>query len=209
MHSRRSLPLVSITLGLTVALSLAISAVAAGQDGPHPPDNVIVDFGSPTSLTGAANLVVVPDEAEIRKGGTVTFIVNGLNHGIAIYPVSKDTTRDDVTAQLCTHDSASACIDPTFANGDHTIVDGKDNTVIVTGTNPPLARIDDATDRLLGTSTQTGGVASPFLPGSQTGGIVGTRLDYRFEKSGRYLVICMNRGHYLNAWMFGFVTVGE
>jgi hypothetical protein len=25
--------------------------------------------------------------------------------------------------------------------------------------------------------------------------------------TGRYLVICMNRSHYLNDWMFGFVDV--
>ena len=25
-------------------------------------------------------------------------------HGIGIYPVSKETTRDDITAQLCPHD---------------------------------------------------------------------------------------------------------
>ena len=40
-------------------------------------------------------------------------------------------------------------------------------------------------------------------------GTIGTRLQVRFEKSGRYLVVCMNRGHYLANWMFGFVTVVE
>ena len=29
----------------------------------------------------------------------------------------------------------------------------------------------------------------------------------RFLKSGRYLVHCMNRVHFLNDWMFGFVNV--
>ena len=32
--------------------------------------------------------VVVPDEVTIAKGGTVTFMVNGGGHGVAIYPVS-------------------------------------------------------------------------------------------------------------------------
>ena len=32
--------------------------------------------------------VVVPDDVAIQKGGTVTFIVNGPGHGIALYPVS-------------------------------------------------------------------------------------------------------------------------
>ena len=57
----------------------------------------IVNFGDPVMLAGAANQVLVPDETTIRKGGTVTFVVNGGGHGIAIYPVSKNTTRDDIT----------------------------------------------------------------------------------------------------------------
>jgi len=208
MHSRRSLPVVSVTIGLTVALSLTTIAGAAAQEDRHTSDNVIVNFGSPTNLTGGApNQVVVPDEAQLRKGGTVTFIVNGPGHGVAIYPVSKNTTRDDITAQLCAHNPV--CGDTTFANADHTIVDGKGNTVIVTGTNPPLSRVDDGTDRLLATSTQTGIVPGPFLPGTMADGTAGTRLQFRFEKSGRYLVVCMNRGHYLANWMFGFVTVEE
>jgi len=32
-------------------------------------------------------------------------------------------------------------------------------------------------------------------------------VQYRFTKTGRYLVICMNRGHAINDWMFGFVNV--
>ena len=32
---------------------------------------------------------------------------------------------------------------------------------------------------------------------------------YRFEKTGRYLVLCINRVHFLNDWMFGFVNVTE
>jgi hypothetical protein len=35
----------------------------------------------------------------------------------------------------------------------------------------------------------------------------GQLVTYRFEKTGRYLVICMNRTHFLNDWMFGFVNV--
>jgi hypothetical protein len=36
---------------------------------------------------------------------------------------------------------------------------------------------------------------------------LGHVLSYRFLKTGRYLVICMNRSHFLNDWMFGFVNV--
>jgi hypothetical protein len=35
----------------------------------------------------------------------------------------------------------------------------------------------------------------------------GQLVTYRFLKTGRYLVICMNRTHSLNDWMFGFVNV--
>jgi hypothetical protein len=35
----------------------------------------------------------------------------------------------------------------------------------------------------------------------------GQLVTYRFLKDGRYLVICMNRTHFLNDWIFGFVNV--
>ena len=35
----------------------------------------------------------------------------------------------------------------------------------------------------------------------------GQLITYQFLKTGRYLVICMNRTHSLNDWMFGFVNV--
>ena len=37
----------------------------------------------------------------------------------------------------------------------------------------------------------------------------GQLLTYRFQKTGRYLVLCMNRVHFLNDWMFGFVNVTD
>jgi hypothetical protein len=76
----------------------------------------------------------------------------------------------------------------------------------VTGTNPPFQRVDDPTDRLLATSTQIGNLPGVFLTGT-TATTTGTQLQVRFEKSGRFLVVCMNRGHYLASWMFGFVNV--
>jgi plastocyanin len=199
MKIRQTIPLVSATLALTIAFPLN---ARTGQD------DVIVNFGDPIMLAGAGNQVVVPEEVSIDKGGTVTFIVNGPGHGIALYPVSKDTTRDSITAQLCEHDPVTgACSDPGFANGDHEIRDGKDNVIIVTGMNPPFQRVDDPTDRLLGTSTQVGDLAGAFLEG-KTATTFATHLQFRFTKSGRYLAVCMNRNHYLNNWMFGFVTVG-
>jgi hypothetical protein len=46
-----------------------------------------------------------------------------------------------------------------------------------------------------------------FLLGSNNP--AGQLLTYRFLKTGRYLVICMNRVHFLNDWMFGFVNVAD
>jgi len=40
-----------------------------------------------------------------------------------------------------------------------------------------------------------------------TGSAGGQLITYRFLKTGRYLVHCMNRTHFLNDWMFGFVNV--
>ena len=78
----------------------------------------------------------------------------------------------------------------------------------MTGTNPPFQRVDDPTDRLLATSTQIGNVAGAFLTGS-TATATGTQLQVRFARKGRFLVVCMNRNHYLASWMFGFVNVGK
>jgi hypothetical protein len=211
MRSRRTIPIVTAALALALALPLAAGTDdrAKDEDENKAPLDVLVNFGDPVTLAGAANQVLVPDEATIRKGGTVTFVVNGGGHGIAIYPVSKNTTRDDITMQLCAHDPVTnACTDPTFANADHTIRDGSDDVVIITGTNPPFQRVDDPTDRLLATSTQIGNVAGVFLTGT-TATTAGTQLQVRFARKGRFLAVCMNRNHYLNNWMFGFVTVGN
>jgi len=202
MKSRRTFPVVIIaSLALTFAFQFAPGPVATttAQDS-----DVIVNFGDPTVLAGAANQVVVPEEATVLKGGTVTFVVNGPGHGIAIYPVARKTTREDITGQLCPHNPT--CADPAFANGDHTTRDAHNDVIIIPGTNPPFQRIDDPTNRLLGTSTQINGVAGQFLTGT-TATAAGTHLQFRFTKTGRYLVVCMNRGHYLNNWMFGFVDV--
>jgi plastocyanin len=205
MKFRQAIPVVA-AFALAFAFPLTVRTDDNGNDE-KPPADIIVNFGDPVALAGAANQVVLPEEATIRKGGTVTFVVNGGGHGIAIYPVSKDTTRADIAAQLCTHDPVThACTDPTFANAGHTILDGKNNVVIVTGTNPPFQRVDDPTDRLLATSTQIGDVAGVFLAGT-TATTAGTHLQVRFEKNGRFLVVCMNRNHYLSNWMFGFVDV--
>jgi hypothetical protein len=37
-------------------------------------------------------------------------------------------------------------------------------------------------------------------------GADGQLVTFQFVNPGRYLVICMNRSHFLNDWMFGFVN---
>lgn len=84
-------------------------------------------------------------------------------------------------------------------------LDGDANHVVV----PGETRIDDPTDRLFATTTRAGNVPSVFLPGT-TATEPGTHLQFRFTKSGRYLVVCMNRDHFVADWMFGFIdVVGE
>lgn len=205
----RTIPVVTAALALALAFPLTVRTDDKDKDKDknRAPQDIIVNFGDPVTLAGAANQVLVPDDSIVRKGGTVTFVVNGGGHGIAIYPVSRNTTREDITAQLCAHDPVTnACVDPTFANADHTIRDGRDHIVIVTGTNPPFQRVDDPTDRLIATSTQIGNVPGVFLTGA-TATTAGTQLQVRFARSGRYLAVCMNRNHYLSNWMFGFINV--
>lgn len=219
MNSPRVLTIIGAALTLAAAIPISGHANDQNQDTNHAqavPD-AFVNWGSPQPQPTPAQKSheLVPNEVTINKGGTVTFRVNGGGHGIAIHPVSKGTTRDDVTGQLCVHDAVTGlCVDPTFANGAHQILDGKGNVIIEVVTNPPLARLDDPTDRLLGTTVvveESSGalVNGVFHPGTAPGPppTAGTQIQYRFEKTGRYLVICMNRAHALNDWMFGFVNV--
>jgi plastocyanin len=216
MNRLRAILIVGVVLALGAAVQTSGPAAGSDQESNHEqavPD-AFVNFGSPQPQPTPAQKAneLVPNEVTINKGGTVTFRVNGGNHGIAIYPVSKDTTRDDITSQLCTHDVATGlCGTPTFANLEHQIVDGKGNLIIDTGTNPPIVRVDDPTDRLLATATIVVEANGTLVPGAfhtgTTPTTAGTQIQYRFEKTGRYLVICMNRNHYLNDWMFGFVDV--
>jgi plastocyanin len=120
-------------------------------------------------------------------------------------------------------------------NLNYTISDAR-RDVIVSGFNltaansaPPTIianpRIDDTehSHRTLATSGRSpGDTANPpafannpagaFLTGTTfnptTGAPTpGNRIQVTFTRNGRYLVICMNRGHLLNDHMFGFVNV--
>lgn len=107
-------------------------------------------------------------------------------------------------------------------NLDYTITDGKGHITIQTGFNTGTVlnpRVDDPShgDRLLATSGAAPGdstlpgqnTAGAFLTGSTPPATPGNRVQVQFLKSGRYLVICMNRAHFLNDHEFGFVDVAE
>ena len=163
---------------------------------------------------------LTPEEVTILKGGQVTFQIHGGGHGMAIYEVSKDTTRDEVGQFLCPSTDPSTIGDPNAhpcngatpagtanAAANHIILDGHGDVVIVSGTGGPVHpnnRVWSEPGRLMA----AGG--NQFLLGdavTPTGTTPGQLITYGFLKTGRYLVICINRSHFLNDWMFGFVNV--
>jgi hypothetical protein len=199
-----------------------------------------VDFGVlPTGPLGAAPCVqgpigiggpgdpcaykihlLTPEEVTVLKGGQVTFQIHGGGHAIAIYEVSKDTTRDEIGQLLCpgndpatiphpVQHNCSSLNDVANANLRKVIVDGHGDVVIDTPAGTPIGphptnRVWSEPGRLMsagGRQLLNGGTL-PAGPNSD-----GQLITYRFLKTGRYLVICMNRVHFLNDWMFGFVNV--
>jgi len=215
-----------------------------GAGVPGSPDNVSTHF-------------LLPNDVTIRKGGTVTFVVNGGGHGIAIHEVNKKTTREDVAADLCdgnNHETGAgneavdrisrsavcngAAVTSVVINGatvnvtgtnnlDFIVTDAKGNVIIDPGFNVPALglvnpRLDDPTSspRLLATSGASpgdknnpaaiaGNRAGAFLTGTALtpAPAPGNRIQVQFTRTGRFLVICMNRAHAINDHMFGFVSV--
>jgi hypothetical protein len=220
----RGRSLLVVAAGLTLALTLPMSGRTdddknKGKDR-NAPQDVVVQFGAPQPQPAPASAThfLAPDDVTVRKGGTVTFVVNGGGHGIAVYPVSKNTTREDISADLCQGgptvcNGTAPTTDPANPVGTqnlrYQIDDGKERLIIDTGTGATQPRVDDPSNRLLSTSGTIPGEAvtgGAFLVGT-TPTAVGNRIQYRFTKNGRFLVICQNRGHLLNDWMFGFVNV--
>src|SRR5262245_2574722 len=95
---------------------------------------------------------LTPEEVTILKEGQVTFQVHGGGHGLAIYEVSKNTTRDEVGQFLCAGADPSTIADSTLhvcnlsatnANAAHNIADGKGDVVIVAAANVTNAHPDN------------------------------------------------------------------
>jgi len=177
--------------------------------------------GSPADPCAYRIHALFPDQVTIAKGGEVSFNIHGGGHGFAIYAVSKHTTRDDIGQQLCAGEDPST-IPPESAashlcnnglglggnaNLARQVVDAKDDVVLVVpqnvppGTFPTTNRVWSEPGRLMSAN------APAFLQGGTAAAPVGEILTYRFMKPGRYLVLCANRSHFFNDWMFGFVDV--
>jgi hypothetical protein len=158
-----------------------------------------------------------PDEVTIRTGGQVTFQIHGGGHAFAIYEVSKSTKREELGQFLCAGEDPATVTDPAAhpcnlnaanANAKHIVLDGRGKVVLVAEPNltnvHPDTRVWSEEDRLMSAGGQQflNGGTIPAGPTSN-----GQLVTYRFLEDGRYLVICMNRVHFLNDWMFGFVDV--
>ena len=202
----------------------------------HAPETAAVDFGilplAPlgpppclqTGLIGGPGdpcaykiHVLTPEEVTIAHRGEVTFQIHGGGHAMAIYEVSKDTTRDEVGQYLCAGMDPADIADPTHhpcnlstanANALHVVEDGHGDVVLVASANETGTHPDNRVWYEPGRLMSAGGhqfLNGGTVPAGPTSN--GTLVTYRFMKPGRYLVICMNRTHFLNDWMFGFVNV--
>lgn len=219
--------------------SLPLLAASAKDDDKKKPavQDAAVDFGVlPTAPLGPAPCLqtgaiggptdpcayklhhLTPEEVTIRKGGQVTFQFHGGGHGIAVYKVDDDTTRDQIGQDLCPGLDPETVTDPALlscngsavnANARHVVDDADRDTVIEVSPNitnaHPDNRVWSEPGRLMsaGAHQFLNGGTIPAGPTSN-----GQLVTYRFLKGGRYLVVCMNRAHLLNDWMFGFVNVG-
>ena len=160
---------------------------------------------------------LTPEEVTIREDGEVTFQIHGGGHGMAIYKVSKNTRREDIGQFLCAGFDPATIGNPAMhvcnlsalnAGAEHVIEDRRGDVVIVASPNVtnvhPQNRVWYEPGRFMSAGGQqflNGGT----IPAGATSN--GQLVTYRFLEEGRYLVICMNRTHFLNDWMFGFVNV--
>ena len=174
-------------------------------------------IGGPTDPCAYKLHHLTPEEVTILKDGQVTFQIHGGGHAMAIYEVSKDTTRDEIGQFLCAGADPSTIGDPAAhtcdlsaanAGAQHVIADGHGSVVIVASANVTNAHPDNRVWSEPGRLMSAGGrqfLNGGTIPAGSTSD--GQLVTYRFLKTGRYLVICMNRTHFLNDWMFGFVNV--
>src|SRR5262245_26442272 len=151
-NKERRMRLRTFFIAIIVAM-LPLAAVA--QHGKHAaaPETAAVDFGvlpltpigpPPCLQTGGIGGPadpcsyklhhLTPEEVTIQQNGEVTFQVHGGGHGMAIYKVSKNTTRDRIGQYLCAGTDPETLADPNShvcnlsaanANAQHIIADGR------------------------------------------------------------------------------------
>src|SRR5262245_23849426 len=80
--------------------------------GPPPCSQTAGAIGGPADPCAFKNHHLTPEEVTILKDGQVTFQVHGGGHAMAIYEVSKDTTRDNLGQFLCAGNDPSRLADP-------------------------------------------------------------------------------------------------
>jgi len=145
---------------VAVMAAFALTVVGRADEKNKAVQNATVHFampqpqpagaGVPGSPDNASTHFLLPDDVTIRKGGTVTFVVNGGGHGIAIHEVNKKTTRDDIAADLCQGPATSPESDRRARNAvcNNTIlnpgVDVNGVSTTITGTENLNYVIDDA-----------------------------------------------------------------
>ena len=96
------LAVVSLPLWIVALTGFTGTSLNQDQTGKEAIQDAVVNFGPVhPQPEPPGRHALVPDEVTIFKGGTVTFIMNGTGHGLAIYPVSKDTTRAHIAEDLC------------------------------------------------------------------------------------------------------------
>jgi hypothetical protein len=198
----------------TIDAAVDFGVLPTAPLGP-PPCAQVAPFGGPTDPCAFKIHHLTPEEVTIVKGGQVTYQIHNGGHAPAIYEVSKDTTRDELGQFLCPG-TDPATVDnpvdhpcPTNNNNlGHVILDGHGDVVIVASPNITNVHPDNRVWYEPGRLMSDGGLQflnGGTIPAGPTSN--GQLLTYRFLKTGRYLVICMNRTHFLNDWMFGFVNV--
>lgn len=242
---RGRLPITAATVMLVGAsLTTAVRAKDGDKDNKAAAVmDAVVDFGAPLPqpTPAAASHFLQPvggapdGTTTIFRGGTVTFRVNGGGHGVGVYPVTRDTTRDDILAAMCPTRSGCAA---DFFNAPKTIKDSEGTVLLDIGPNPPIARVDDPDHIMMGavamipTGVDANGVPTfavapfhqgvnclevgspncsalrpPVVPAPGTARPIAEQIRVAFPKKGRYLAICMNRAHSFNDWMFAFIDV--
>lgn len=200
----------------TPTASVDFGVLPTGPIGP-PPCLQTGAIGGPADPCSYLLHHLTPEEVTVTKDGEVTFQIHGGGHGLAIYEVSKNTTRDRIGQFLCSGTDPGTIPNPTLhtcnlsatnADSAHIVSDGHGDVVIVASPNVTNAHPDNRLWYVPGRRMSAGGMQflnGGTIPAGPTSN--GQLVTYQFLKTGRYLVICMNRVHSLNDWMFGFVNV--